>query len=247
MAVRLGFAVASSISPDVLLIDEVLAVGDVSFIFKCFNRIANILPHTAIIFVSHSMPLISRICSSVMVLNHGQTTYQGNDVGKGIEVYSVGASDNIGCLSVGGSEMGILSVALRTSNQEAFLENETIKVNNGDPVELRIEYQSNVPEDLSFSPFVKLIDQQVRDVLDVFPFEKEPLFKIPGYGRLTINLYIDKLHLNRGLHSIVAGAQEPRLKLNYCRISNCASLFSESGYHGWAATVMAGQWSSAEY
>ena len=51
MKVRLGFAIASQIQPDVLIIDEVLAVGDLGFILKCFKKIDEILPDTAVIFV----------------------------------------------------------------------------------------------------------------------------------------------------------------------------------------------------
>ncbi len=87
MRVRLGFAVASFLSPDILLIDEVLAVGDLGFVLKCFKRIDNILPNTAIIFVSHSMPMIARICSQIILMDHGKVEYQGNDVAKAIDLY----------------------------------------------------------------------------------------------------------------------------------------------------------------
>ena len=53
MKVRLGFAVAAQMEPDVLIIDEVLAVGDLGFVLKCFKQIDTILPKTAIVFVSH--------------------------------------------------------------------------------------------------------------------------------------------------------------------------------------------------
>lgn len=53
MQVRLGFAVATAMQPDVLLLDEVLAVGDMSFRHKCFNRINKIIKQCAVIFVSH--------------------------------------------------------------------------------------------------------------------------------------------------------------------------------------------------
>lgn len=71
MKVRLGFAVASQMEPDVLIIDEVLAVGDVSFRAKCFNRMIELRNRCAIIFVSHSMPLIGRICNKCSLLNKG--------------------------------------------------------------------------------------------------------------------------------------------------------------------------------
>lgn len=87
MKVRLGFAVAAQMEPDVLIIDEVLAVGDLGFVLKCFKTIDTILPKTAIVFVSHSMPMISRICSEVLLMEHGVSKFQGKDVGKAIDLY----------------------------------------------------------------------------------------------------------------------------------------------------------------
>ena len=87
MKVRLGFAIAAQMEPDVLLIDEVLAVGDVGFVLKCFNAIDRLLPNTAVIFVSHSMPMVSRVCSSILLLEKGETLFQGNDVSEGIDRY----------------------------------------------------------------------------------------------------------------------------------------------------------------
>lgn len=87
MNVRLGFAVAAQMEPDVLIIDEVLAVGDLGFALKCIKTIDTILPHTAIIFVSHAMPMVSRICDKIILLDRGNIKYKGNNVGKGIDLY----------------------------------------------------------------------------------------------------------------------------------------------------------------
>lgn len=87
MKVRLGFAVAAHLEPDVLIIDEVLAVGDLGFILKCFKKIDELLPNTAVIFVSHSMPMVSRICNEIILMDHGSVDYQGNDIGKGVQLY----------------------------------------------------------------------------------------------------------------------------------------------------------------
>lgn len=87
MKVRLGFAVAAQMEPDVLLIDEVLAVGDLGFVLKCFKTIDIIMPHTAIVFVSHSMPMVSRICNEIILMDHGISEYQGDDVAKAIDLY----------------------------------------------------------------------------------------------------------------------------------------------------------------
>jgi lipopolysaccharide transport system ATP-binding protein len=72
MYVRLGFAVASQVEPDVLLIDEVLAVGDAGFRAKCYDAIYSRLQNSAVIVVSHNMTQISRMCSSVVLLENGR-------------------------------------------------------------------------------------------------------------------------------------------------------------------------------
>ncbi|AVR47266.1 ABC transporter ATP-binding protein [Christiangramia fulva] len=87
MRVRLGFAIAAQMEPDVLLIDEVLAVGDLGFMLKCFKTIDQILPSTAIIFVSHSMPRVSRLCNEIILLENGNAKYQGKDIAAGIDLY----------------------------------------------------------------------------------------------------------------------------------------------------------------
>jgi len=87
MQVRLGFAVASSLDPDILLIDEVLAVGDVGFRTKCYNRIFEICNRAAVIFVSHNMPQVDRLCSRAMVLTGGKEVFCGM-TGKAINEYN---------------------------------------------------------------------------------------------------------------------------------------------------------------
>jgi ABC-type polysaccharide/polyol phosphate transport system ATPase subunit len=69
MLVRLGFSVSTCFSPDVLILDEVLAVGDASFKAKCLERISNIRRNCATIFVSHNMMQTRRISTSVLDLS----------------------------------------------------------------------------------------------------------------------------------------------------------------------------------
>ncbi|WP_034057527.1 ABC transporter ATP-binding protein [Lacinutrix jangbogonensis] len=87
MKVRLGFAIAAQMEPDVLIIDEVLAVGDMAFAMKSFNAISQILKTSAVIFVSHSMPFISRICDNVILMDKGSILLKTEDVGIGIQSY----------------------------------------------------------------------------------------------------------------------------------------------------------------
>ncbi|MBX3748142.1 MAG: ABC transporter ATP-binding protein [Verrucomicrobiae bacterium] len=73
MHVRLGFAVAVAFRPDILLLDEVLAVGDVGFQARCFNTLSAFrAAGTAFILVSHNMHQIQRYCDRVLHLSHGR-------------------------------------------------------------------------------------------------------------------------------------------------------------------------------
>lgn len=78
MYVRLGFAVAVHVDPDVLIIDEVLAVGDEKFQIKCLDKIEEFQNEgRTILFVSHSSDLVERMCSRVVVLSAGQVRFDG--------------------------------------------------------------------------------------------------------------------------------------------------------------------------
>lgn len=78
MYMRLGFAVAITVSPDILIIDEVLAVGDAAFGRKCHQAIEDLKSQSkAMLFVSHSAGEISRFCDEVIYLNKGRLVAQG--------------------------------------------------------------------------------------------------------------------------------------------------------------------------
>ncbi len=78
MYVRLGFAVAAHADPDVLIVDEVLAVGDFSFQMKCFERMNQIRERgTTVVMVSHHLGVIRRMCERVLLMHQGQPRYLG--------------------------------------------------------------------------------------------------------------------------------------------------------------------------
>ena len=78
MVARLGFSVAAQLEPDVLLVDEVLSVGDFSFQIKCFRRMNEIRQRgTTVVFVSHNMQAVSTLCDRCVVLRRGEVYYEG--------------------------------------------------------------------------------------------------------------------------------------------------------------------------
>ncbi len=78
MRVRLAFAVAAHLEPEILIIDEVLAVGDAAFQRKCINKMEDVGQlGTTILFVSHSMPAITRMCKRAVLLEGGKIIKNG--------------------------------------------------------------------------------------------------------------------------------------------------------------------------
>jgi lipopolysaccharide transport system ATP-binding protein len=78
MYVRLAFAVAAHLDPEILLVDEVLAVGDVEFQKKCLGKMENISDEgRTILFVSHNMNAITRLCKKAVLIDQGQITNKG--------------------------------------------------------------------------------------------------------------------------------------------------------------------------
>ncbi len=86
MKSRLGFAIATSVEPDILILDEVLAVGDFVFRQKCLSRINSMRNGMSVIFVSHSMNDVRMFCDRVLVLNKGRAVFCG-DREEAIELY----------------------------------------------------------------------------------------------------------------------------------------------------------------
>jgi lipopolysaccharide transport system ATP-binding protein len=87
MYARLGFAVAAHVDPEVLLVDEVLSVGDYHFQQRCFNKMRQFLDKgTSVVFVSHNMTAVSTLCKSALLLRKGVPVYLG-DVSTALEKY----------------------------------------------------------------------------------------------------------------------------------------------------------------
>lgn len=78
MYVRLGFSIAAHLSPDILLLDEVLAVGDAAFQAKCLSRIEELRKSgRTIVFISHDLAAVYRLCDRALLLNHGRVVADG--------------------------------------------------------------------------------------------------------------------------------------------------------------------------
>lgn len=92
MYVRLAFAVAAHLEPDILVIDEVLAVGDIEFQDKCIGKMKDVAGNgRTVLFVSHNMAAVKSLCKRAIVMQHGTLVFDGS-VTDGIAQYLSGLS-----------------------------------------------------------------------------------------------------------------------------------------------------------
>lgn len=81
MYARLGFSVAAHVDPEIFLVDEVLAVGDMAFQKKCYDRMHSLIKNgTTLIFVSHNMQAVQLVCQRCIVLYRGRNVFEGSAV-----------------------------------------------------------------------------------------------------------------------------------------------------------------------
>jgi ABC-type polysaccharide/polyol phosphate transport system ATPase subunit len=86
MKSKLGFAIVTSINPEILILDEVFAAGDKNFRAKSEARIKELYENTTTILVSHSMGIVKKVANRVIVLKKGEKVFDGN-VNEGVEYY----------------------------------------------------------------------------------------------------------------------------------------------------------------
>jgi lipopolysaccharide transport system ATP-binding protein len=126
MYVRLAFAVAAHLDPEILIIDEVLAVGDAEFQAKCLGKMQDVSQSQGrtVIFVSHSMGTIAQLCKKSILLKSGQIDAYGS-TDKVIEKYNAGHSVQNGLFEAKSKEtkdMFIKSVRLSNESNETLTE-----------------------------------------------------------------------------------------------------------------------------
>lgn len=130
MRLRLGFSVAVYMRPDILLLDEILAVGDYAFNQKCRGHINEMLRSAGVVFVTHALNEVRQICDRVIVLDRGSIVFQG-DPKKAIDVYHDLGKNNLGGLANSGTPtISFYGDLIRNEERIAFVQHEW---RNNDP------------------------------------------------------------------------------------------------------------------
>ncbi|MCF7958381.1 MAG: ABC transporter ATP-binding protein [Phycisphaerae bacterium] len=195
MHVRLGFSVAAHLNPDILLVDEVLAVGDIAFRAKCRQRIQELIENgTAIIFVSHDMHTVSYVCPRAIVMMKGKVQYEGVTP-TAIDVYRENAQTRGAQLTAGTGEIRITNVEKLNNRDE---KQEGIGV--GDFIKLRIHYRTSEQID---NPIFNIIimeanGKQVSGIRNDYDAQQIPSISNDGY----VDIMIDHFNLLPDMYSV---------------------------------------------
>lgn len=124
MTVRLGFAVAAHLEPEILVVDEVLAVGDAEFQKKAIGKMQNLSQGEGrtVLFVSHNMAAVENLCTRIILLENGGISFKG-DVKECINFYLNTKNFkgvNPKCNKTGAKKIGIKQVNFRTDSRMSF-------------------------------------------------------------------------------------------------------------------------------
>lgn len=197
MKVRLGFAVASQMEPDVLIIDEVLAVGDVAFRMKCYNKITSLLSETAIIFVSHSMPQISKLCTKSILLSSGRVKTYSNNISEVVISYLQDRPINISSHVSGNGKAKVIKKSFVYNNE--IMEEENIVVKKGDNFSLNVD----LTLDSSVNSFIVryiIYDSELKGIMEFSSLSDEKVFRNENnQNSISVNC---NNPLNSGVYSI---------------------------------------------
>lgn len=240
MRVRLGFAIAAQMEPDILIIDEVLAVGDVGFRFKCINKMADLMNRAAVIFVSHTMPQILRVCNSVIHLEKGEVGYQGDDISKGVDGYYQRFPRQLQTI-VGTGQVALESIQLQSPRLVAA-RGEPLELEHGESLELEMTLRID-PGICQAVVQVLFWNMEMLPVLDVlgpelhgFLIENNPV------GKNVIKLNLGNLLLNSGSHFLSVIVSSPDFSVHYLRQDNAALIRMITRTPSGAQSVTQGCW-----
>src|SRR5687768_16353009 len=187
MYVRLGFSIAAHLDPDILLIDEVLAVGDVQFQEQCLERIRE-LRRSGItaVFISHDLTAVEQLCDRVMLIEHGETVRLGAPA----DVVAEHRQRSMAHVEAPAPSRPAGSVSLTTVNVLTPDGARPMFLRTGDPLTLRVTYSCDEPiADAVLETFFYSADGKVLVCQQTTALAGDPL-TLSGSG--AVEFFIDE-------------------------------------------------------
>lgn len=223
MYVRLAFAVAAHLEPDILLVDEVLAVGDIGFQKKCLGKMEQATKDEGrtVLFVSHNLAAIQKLCDQVLLLQSGQLKFLGNPE-ECINQYLQLETGQLTNQSVYAIKRELLA---NTQNFGVVITNLQLLTKLGEPLTVLQTYDSfiirfsyQVDPDYQHKSIALVISLKTQNGLEVFRLSNMPISGYP-INRLDqtgyIDLIIEKLPLTAGYYWIDLSLARPNLEFIY--------------------------------
>lgn len=194
MYVRLAFAVAAHLEPDILIVDEVLAVGDAAFQKKCLGKMRDVAGQgRTVLFVSHNMASVQSLCNKGVYLKEGKIKKTGDILGV-THAYMGG--------SIGNNGVFILAKAKRDGEQE--ISSERITLGDGVNSSPSFEYDADIHVSIKCKKQVK-VTNKLRIDFNIFNEKGEWIVCASGTPRVnkdTISFIVDKPGLYRGQYTV---------------------------------------------
>lgn len=252
MKVRLGFAVAAHLRPEILVIDEVLAVGDAEFQQKCLGRMQSVSDGgRTVLFVSHNMPAVSTLCSRVIILDKGTVSYCGNTE-EGVQRYlSKAASVNDACVD-------LTSHSDRKGNGDARIIQLEFSDDDGTPTHhvsmgngLRVNIVYQCEHEIRSPEFAFALDDQYGQRLFRVRTSEVRWKKLSATsGKGTVECRIPELPLVPGSYSVTVGMSSGTQPLDIVSraatvIVHSADVYGTGKYKPNGMIFMRSEWKAA--
>ncbi|MDU1889292.1 MAG: ABC transporter ATP-binding protein [Dysgonomonas sp.] len=240
MTVRLGFAIAAHLEPEILVVDEVLAVGDAEFQKKAIGKMQDVSKGEGrtVLFVSHNMDSIKSLCTSGVLLENGGVSYMG-DINECIEKYQIDNNTNkdkiIDNIKYHNPDISLNSITINNSpySHISLSSNENI-------VNIRIDGHLNTNKKMALEAI--FLDSLNREIFFYSPSHytgNVPFFDAGNFvidqniilpnGLNQMNLYIDFYLTYPGYEGYLETASRVKLSIEGTKIANGQILSSSSG------------------
>jgi lipopolysaccharide transport system ATP-binding protein len=234
MQVRLGFAVAAILTkPDVLILDEVLAVGDIGFTTKCLNIIREKVAESAVILVSHSMQTISSFCDSAIHLGNGSIIIGPTYTSECIDSYTDHFENPMVTSGKGGVD--VLNIKISQDDAGTVSSSSNIAV-QGLPWNLEFDLHIDPPNG-SVSVKVYVMDESLLPIIELPLTNPSGGEKTYASGKHCLNLNMGIQDLNSGKYCLTITCVRTDDNAILMRKQGCFHFQVSAAQHGWAKVI----------
>ncbi len=150
MMVRLGFAVAAHLEPEILIVDEVLAVGDAEFQKKCLGKMKDVAGQgRTVLFVSHNMAAVKNLCTKGIILKNGQLIFSGDSDDACNKYLGMSMDQAQDSLELRKDRTGTGEILVEQMYFSDFYGNSVAQLISGEYVKLNLKYKKTIKENLT--------------------------------------------------------------------------------------------------